>query len=66
MRPQKNKVRCIKSNTRFNGKRYVNGMMLLAKSDKANGHTVNIGSGKEWSIKETAEMIFKISGKKWN
>ena len=41
----------------------VNGMMLLAKSDKANGHTVNIGSGKEWSIKETAEMIFKISGK---
>ncbi len=41
----------------------VNGMMLLAQSDKANGHTVNIGSGKEWSIKETAEMIFKISGK---
>lgn len=41
----------------------VNGMMLLAKSDKANGHIVNIGSGKEWSIKETAEMIFKISGK---
>ena len=37
--------------------------MLLAQSDKANGHTVNIGSGKEWSIKETAEMIFKISGK---
>ncbi len=41
----------------------VNGMMLLAQSEKANGHTVNIGSGKEWSIKETAEMIFKISGK---
>ena len=37
----------------------VNGMMLLAKSDKANGHTVNIGSGKEWSIKETAEMILR-------
>ena len=39
----------------------VNGMSLLALSKEAEGHAVNIGSGREWSIKETLELICKIT-----
>ena len=40
------------------------GMIELAISDNTNGEVVNIGSGEEWSIKQTAELLLKISGKK--
>lgn len=40
------------------------GMIELAISDYTNGEVVNIGSGEEWSIKQTAELLLKISGKK--
>ena len=36
-------------------------MSLLALSEEAEGHAVNIGSGKEWSIKETLDLICKIT-----
>ena len=39
----------------------INGMSLLALSEEAEGHAVNIGSGKEWSIKETLDLICKIT-----
>lgn len=36
------------------------GFMLLAESDKVIGKTINIGSGKEISIRQTAELIKNI------
>ena len=39
-----------------------NGMALLALAKKAEGEAVNIGSGNEWSIKETVEIILDIIG----
>ena len=39
-----------------------NGMALLALSENAEGQAVNIGTGKEWSIKETVQMILDITG----
>jgi len=38
-----------------------NGMALLALAKSAEGEAVNIGSGNEWSIKETVEMIMDIT-----
>ena len=40
-----------------------NGMAMLSLCKEAEGHSVNIGSGKEWSIKQTVEMILAITGK---
>ena len=37
-------------------------MALLALAKKAEGEAVNIGSGNEWSIKETVEIILDIIG----
>ena len=34
----------------------------VALCSNAEGQVVNIGTGKEWSIKETAEMLCTISG----
>jgi len=39
------------------------GMIELAITDDTNGEVINIGSGEEWSIKETVELLLKISGK---
>jgi NAD dependent epimerase/dehydratase len=39
-----------------------NGMALLALCKEAEGQAVNIGTGKEWSIKETVQMILDITG----
>ena len=36
------------------------GMMALALCKAAEGETVNIGSGEEWSIGQTAEMLMEI------
>ena len=38
------------------------GMMALTLCAEAEGEVVNIGSGQEWSIKDTVEMLTKISG----
>jgi NAD dependent epimerase/dehydratase len=40
-----------------------NGMINLALCDKADGLAVNIGSGEEWSIAETAKILCNISGR---
>jgi dTDP-glucose 4,6-dehydratase len=40
------------------------GMIALATCAKAEGQTVNIGSGEEWSIEETAELLMEICGRK--
>ena len=40
----------------------VDGMICLAECSLANGLTVNIGSGEEWSIEETAQLLMKITG----
>ncbi|MDC0213246.1 GDP-mannose 4,6-dehydratase [Gammaproteobacteria bacterium] len=40
----------------------VRGMCALAACKEAEGETVNIGSSEEWSIEETANMIFDIIG----
>ena len=42
----------------------VTGMIKLAECSEAIGKTVNIGTGSEISIKETAERIARITGKK--
>jgi NAD dependent epimerase/dehydratase len=42
------------------------GFIALAKCDSALGKTVNIGSGKEISVRELAELIILSSGKKAN
>ena len=40
----------------------VNGLLSIASSDKVTGKTVNIGSGKEFSIAETVNLISEILG----
>ena len=40
------------------------GMILLANCENAIGETVNIGTGEEWSIKETAEFLMEITNNK--
>lgn len=40
-----------------------NGMLSLALSDDAEGQAVNIGSGKEWTIAETVQLLCDISGR---
>ncbi len=40
------------------------GMIALAICKEAEGLVVNIGSGQEWSIAQTAEMIMEIAGRK--
>jgi NAD dependent epimerase/dehydratase len=40
-----------------------NGMIALALCEKADGQVVNIGTGEEWSIAETASMLCSISGR---
>lgn len=39
------------------------GMLALALCKSAEGRVVNIGSGKEWSILQTAELLSEISGR---
>ncbi|MBT6231574.1 MAG: SDR family NAD(P)-dependent oxidoreductase [Candidatus Scalindua sp.] len=39
------------------------GMLALALCPKAEGQVVNIGSGEEWSIAETVDMLCQISGR---
>ncbi len=51
----------IKATRDFNYvKDTVNSMLMLSNVKHAEGKIVNIGSGEEWSIKETAELIMKI------
>lgn len=40
------------------------GMLALALCRAAEGHVVNIGSGEEWSIGQTVDMLCAIVGKK--
>lgn len=40
------------------------GMMALALAPGANGRVVNIGSGEEWSIARTVELLCEIVGRK--
>ena len=39
------------------------GMLALALCPQAEGETVNIGTGEEWSIGETAELLCEIAGR---
>ncbi len=41
-----------------------NGMVALALCKKAEGEVVNIGSGEEWSIAQTVELLAEITGSK--
>ena len=41
-----------------------NGILDLALCSAADGDSVNIGSGKDWSIMETVEMLIEITGHK--
>jgi NAD dependent epimerase/dehydratase len=41
-----------------------NGLLALATCAAADGRTVNIGSGNEWSIGETANLLCEIVGRK--
>lgn len=41
----------------------VEGMFALALCKEAEGHVVNIGSGEEWSIAQTAELLCDIVGR---
>lgn len=41
----------------------VEGMMALALCPEAEGKTVNIGTGKEWSIEQTARLLMEIVGR---
>lgn len=41
----------------------VSGFLALAQSDRTLGRTVNLGSGREISIENTAKLLMKISGK---
>jgi NAD dependent epimerase/dehydratase len=38
------------------------GMLALALSDNNDGEVINIGSGEEWSIQRTADLLVEISG----
>lgn len=40
------------------------GMLALALCGAADGEVVNIGSGEEWSIEDTAKMLMEIAGYK--
>lgn len=40
------------------------GMLALALCKKAEGLVVNIGSGQEWSVAKTSEILMKIAGRK--
>ena len=40
-----------------------NGMIALALCSDAEGKVINIGSGMEWSIKQTAELLMEITGR---
>jgi NAD dependent epimerase/dehydratase len=40
------------------------GMLALALCREAEGLTVNIGSGEEWSIQQTVEMLMEITGRR--
>ena len=40
------------------------GMIALATCAKAEGQTVNIGSGEEWSIEQTADLLMEICERK--
>lgn len=40
------------------------GMLALALCKEAEGQVVNIGSGEEWSIEQTVEMLCEIVGRK--
>lgn len=44
----------------------VHAMILLIKKTKAIGKVINIGTGKDWTIEETASLIMKIYGRKIN
>lgn len=39
------------------------GMMALALCREAEGRVINIGSGEEWSIQQTIDMLMEITGK---
>lgn len=39
------------------------GMMALALCPRAEGKVVNIGSGEEWSIEETAKLLLALTGR---
>jgi NAD dependent epimerase/dehydratase len=41
-----------------------NGMIELLMCPAAVGRVVNIGTGQEWSIRETADMLMQITGRK--
>ena len=41
-----------------------NGILSLGLCKKAEGEVINIGSGLEWSISDTAEKLFNIVGRK--
>jgi len=41
----------------------VNGMIELALCEQAEGEVVNIGSGEEWSIEQTARMLMEVTGR---
>jgi len=40
----------------------VHGMLALASCDDAVGQVVNIGTGIEWSIKDTAHLLMRLTG----
>lgn len=40
------------------------GMLALALCKEAEGQVVNIGSGEEWSIAQTVELLMEITGRK--
>ncbi len=42
----------------------VNGMLALSVCKKAEGQVVNIGSGEEWSIAQTVDMLSEIVGRR--
>jgi nucleoside-diphosphate-sugar epimerase len=39
------------------------GMLALALSNDTEGEVINVGSGEEWSIAETVELLSKIAGR---
>jgi dTDP-glucose 4,6-dehydratase len=41
----------------------VGGMIALVLSHVAEGHAVNIGTGREWSIEQTARLLMDITGR---
>jgi len=41
-----------------------NGIMALALCPKAEGRAINIGTGQEWSIEQTAKLLMEITGRR--